>query len=816
MKRILSIACACLMSMASASSSNPTLNWNPVNPGPSGGFGSFTCFAYGGGTYVAAGTDSIIYSSSDGSHWTARSPLGNSASYYDAIYGSGRFVLIGYDSSRAWHASVSSDGAAWSDVLLPTSTSSDLLQNSPQSIGYGNGVFMVVGGPAFTSTDGLTWQQHDIDSSGTYFFSSVAYAKGTFAAQGINRRTGDPVVYYSTDGGNSWSAATASFPRGFDTEFNGIVSNGAGFIVSGTYQQGFETQGPSGPIYWITYTSPDGKIWSPQATPAGSGSSSFHQLIWDGAHYLTQVSTSSGTQISVYSSPDGTSWTQGPALTTAIPTDPTAVSPGHYVGGDWKTVLTSTDFATWTATPVFSGPTGPTSTLLWSGYVNGKYFATGLGATVSTTNSILESDDGLSWSQVFNEAGSGTGAVSAVTYGNGLFLAMDSQGSVLSSSDGLHWAIAATAPADPMAAVIYGAGLFVAYDPICSSSCPAARIYTSPDAVTWTLQDLSALAPVTVQGVAFNGTRFVALSPTFQGVVPTATDKDYILTTTDGVTWTQEATSLPAGVSFNPFVYANGELMTTYRYDQIPAPSSSGFSAYVYTSSDGLNWTGGFVGNSFNGGNTAPITFDGTSFYGNYGNDSVGDNGAFATSSDGLNWTPVTGQDAGLGGLDINAANGRLYDVGNAGEILVAEPGGPAAAASSVNTAENQAVSGSLAITGSTSGTLAYSVGFVPAHGKVTIDNTATGAFTYTPAAGYSGADSFTFAVSDGVVQTAATESVTVTATTSPGGGSSSGGGGTSSGGGSSSGGGGGFDWLVLGLLFGIAAPAGRLRRRKH
>ncbi|MBU6508965.1 MAG: cadherin-like domain-containing protein [Gammaproteobacteria bacterium] len=60
-------------------------------------------------------------------------------------------------------------------------------------------------------------------------------------------------------------------------------------------------------------------------------------------------------------------------------------------------------------------------------------------------------------------------------------------------------------------------------------------------------------------------------------------------------------------------------------------------------------------------------------------------------------------------------------------------------------------------------GTPVFSVVTVPAHGSVSITNTTTGAFTYTPAAGYIGSDSFTFQLANGLdTSGAATESITV------------------------------------------------------
>ncbi|MFI4967994.1 MAG: Ig-like domain-containing protein [Gammaproteobacteria bacterium] len=89
----------------------------------------------------------------------------------------------------------------------------------------------------------------------------------------------------------------------------------------------------------------------------------------------------------------------------------------------------------------------------------------------------------------------------------------------------------------------------------------------------------------------------------------------------------------------------------------------------------------------------------------------------------------------------------------------------PIANSGSVSTAENTPVNGTLSASDTDGDTLSYAVVANPAHGTVTINNLSTGAFTYTPAANYSGGDSFTFHVTDNVgnVSNTATESVTVT-----------------------------------------------------
>lgn len=145
--------------------------------------------------------------------------------------------------------------------------------------------------------------------------------------------------------------------------------------------------------------------------------------------------------------------------------------------------------------------------------------------------------------------------------------------------------------------------------------------------------------------------------------------------------------------------------------------------------------------------------------------------------------------------LDTNMANNT------ATVTTTVTPPPPVAANGSVTTNAGTAVNGMLAATGT--GPLAFAIVAQPGHGTVSITNAATGAFTYTPASGYSGTDSFTFTASNsGGVSNTATESVTV---------NSAGGGG--GGGGSSSGGGGGGAFGFLSLL--LLAPLVRLRKRK-
>lgn len=120
----------------------------------------------------------------------------------------------------------------------------------------------------------------------------------------------------------------------------------------------------------------------------------------------------------------------------------------------------------------------------------------------------------------------------------------------------------------------------------------------------------------------------------------------------------------------------------------------------------------------------------------------------------------------------------------------------PVAGAGSASTVPGAAVAVNLSASDIDSSTLAYSIVTNPAHGTLT---GAAPTLTYTPAAGFSGSDSFAFRASDGLLDSnIATFTINVT-TPAPTGGGGGGGGGS-------------FDPRVLAMLLLFAALQGRRR----
>ncbi|MGA9852710.1 MAG: Ig-like domain-containing protein [Gammaproteobacteria bacterium] len=126
-------------------------------------------------------------------------------------------------------------------------------------------------------------------------------------------------------------------------------------------------------------------------------------------------------------------------------------------------------------------------------------------------------------------------------------------------------------------------------------------------------------------------------------------------------------------------------------------------------------------------------------------------------------YTPNTGY-SGPDSFIFKVSN-SLGTSAPASENVIVTVGPPVASNGSVSTIENTAVSGSLSATGG--GTLSFAILGQPSHGTVSL-TPATGAFTYTPTAGFTGTDSFTFTASNaGGTSNTATETVTVRASSS-------------------------------------------------
>jgi hypothetical protein len=190
--------------------------------------------AYGNGTYVASGDESLVLTSPDGADWTIQShvPIDHfweDTDYTTLVYGNGRFVAL--DSYRAtlmtstdgktWHATspggpgvsfgaltfgggqfvagtpggmvVSADGERW-QLVYPA----DRLQY--RGIAWSGSQYLVVAldqnqqPVELTSTDGVSWQMEPFSPGPV---QGLAYGNGRFVTLAIREDAGTGMAHFS-------------------------------------------------------------------------------------------------------------------------------------------------------------------------------------------------------------------------------------------------------------------------------------------------------------------------------------------------------------------------------------------------------------------------------------------------------------------------------------------------------------------------------------------------------------------------------------------------------------------------------------------
>jgi hypothetical protein len=202
--------------------------------------------------------------------------------------------------------------------------------------------------------------------------------------------------------------------------------------------------------------------------------------------------------------------------------------------------------------------------------------------------------------------------------------------------------------------------------------CGSGAIYTSTDAIAWTLQDSTttgALAAVT-----WGGGQFVAVGGIGTAQVGGHMGMGVIVTSPDGITWTSRETNSEIGDTIVSILYADGQFIAGGSAvdifgDHDPTP--------LFLSSDGVTWTRhllaagpgpAVIGLAWNGSRYVAVGGGGTI---------SGDPRTIATSTDALTWQFVS-LPAALNedGLTAVAWTGRQFvTVGGFGEALTSPDG---------------------------------------------------------------------------------------------------------------------------------------------
>lgn len=342
--------------------------WSPANAiaGAGGGVGFIAVGGHAGGFVAAGGT--LVYSSADGVSWTARTSALPSAprqlattseGVSGAAFAGNQFFVTGSYGS----ITTSPDGVAW--IRRSTGTVAELgavLHDGNRFVVSGSG------GTILTSPDGSAWTQVTTGSTGD--FNKLAFGAGRYVAVGF---TG---VHHSASLTAWTTVAGTSFDR-----WTAVAHGGGRFVAANSAT----TLG--------TRSSVDGVTWNPAVQIPGAGGNT-NGLVYGNGLFVLTMAGFGNTPSKIYTSPDGTAWTQRGAATLPASQGLFSLAFGNgrfVILTGSQTALTSTDGIAWT---LHTLPSIPQFTRVR--FLGDRFFA-----SASTYGSpSYASADGVVWSPV--------------------------------------------------------------------------------------------------------------------------------------------------------------------------------------------------------------------------------------------------------------------------------------------------------------------------------------------------------------------------------------------------------------------------------
>jgi hypothetical protein len=265
---------------------------------------------------------------------------------------------------------------------------------------------------------------------------------------------------------------------------------------------------------------------------SGAVTLAFSQEVW--------TSRTSGTTLSL----NGVVWA-GAQFVAVGRSDGEGSKPG--------TILTSPDGVTWTT------QVAGTNSTLNAVIRNGAQLV-----AVGTQGGIVTSTDGITWTA---RTSGTTQHLNAVTWTGSQYVAVGYNGTVLTSPDAVTWTLRPSAtPNIELKDVAASGSMIVAVG-------TEGYLQSSPDGITWTTRPNPSAFTITLSGIAWNGTKFAAITyssaPGF-GRSPT-------LTSPDGITWTENENTLKA--SMNAILWTGAQFVAV------------GTNGFVATSPNAVDWT---------------------------------------------------------------------------------------------------------------------------------------------------------------------------------------------------------------------------------
>jgi hypothetical protein len=504
-------------------STGSIFDWEWVEPLPQGN--PIRDLVSDGTQVVGVGGYGHIQTSPDGANWTTRDS-GISTSLDAVAHGNGVFVALG---SSDGVILTSSDGATWAKNYLGFNQFRGITWSGSQfvAVGFGWTTSSAAGALAATSPDGLTWALHPIALQTPQLLWDVAWNGSLFAAVSVSSNE----IVTSPDG-VSWTSVTIGDAA---TRLRNIESDGSRFVAIGSGGQ--------------VFTSPDGAAWTQEANPFPMNSAA--DLYWDGSRFVA----ASGDQF--ITSVDGSDWVSQTAGTATSPASVANHGGLNIIGTHLGAVYTSPNDTTWTTT--FVEDSNDMYEVTWDG---SQFVAAGTRQTIRT------SPDGITWT---TRNTGGSSSLFSVVLGGGQYVASGFGSTVLTSPDAITWTPQSLpAGTQGMEDASWGDNQFVGIN------WGRMSVLTSPDGETWTEQTSGLEGADFLEDVAWNGTIWVA---TGYQVNTEGFGRGFVWTSPDAIQWTaQEISELPDW-SWLGSIESNGSVFVATDYQ------------HIATSTDGLNWS---------------------------------------------------------------------------------------------------------------------------------------------------------------------------------------------------------------------------------
>jgi len=529
---------------------------------------SFIKIKYFNGKFIIFGYGSI-YVSTDGFNWN----MLDSDHYYDLdvfpkeiIYVDGLYIIL--DSTK--RILTSPDLINW--TLKATIGSSTQLTG----IVYGNNLYVVCGddGSIFTSPDLVAWTIRNSTAPITVDFIKIKFLNGIFFAI-----SSEKPIYYSSDC-ITWATFTSA------SLFDIIYENNL-FVTVGSN---------------VVSRSIDGITWSQQTIT----STYLRSVI-----YANNLFVAIGDGGKIISSPDGITWTVRDSDGCTDVLYDIIYDNNIFLISGTNVILTSSDGITWKKTIrtsetnfyIISDRQGPV-------YGNGVFVTYGSGLTIASylgdkwiygmsvdvpyqrwvTNGtikifltlnrfmMISFDDGKTWevpNYYFGES------LRDIIYDNGQFVMVADASSIWTSPDGITWTLHIAPVVDDYWYIGYGNGLYVALGDNNDT------LITSPDGVTWTdrtanitvITDIEIIAGW-MMGVTYGNGKWMIVK-----IENDSTNTYYLhlITSTDGITWTERRVATEKELYTRDPIYADGRFV-------LVSSCLENLEIVISVSSDGDNW----------------------------------------------------------------------------------------------------------------------------------------------------------------------------------------------------------------------------------